>query len=57
MANVSLLVSKVDMAVAANDEEVAEQLIYIFVELGLGHIEQIIETNTLTIPQILLKLL
>lgn len=57
MANVSLLVSKVDMAVAANDEEVGEQLIDIFVELGQGHIEQIVETNTLTIPQILLKLL
>jgi hypothetical protein len=57
MANVSLLVSKVDMAVANNDEEIAEQLINIFVELGQEHVEQIIETNTLTIPQILLKLL
>jgi len=43
--------------VAANDEEIAEKLIDIFVELGQEHIEQIIETNTLTIPQILLKLL
>lgn len=50
MSKVSLLVSKVDQAVEEKDEELGEQLIDIFVELGQGHIEQIIETGTLTIP-------
>jgi hypothetical protein len=33
------LVSKVDSAVKAKDEELGELLTDIFVELGLGHIE------------------
>ncbi len=42
---------------AAKDEELGDQLTDIFVELGHGHIDQIVETQTLTIPRILLKLL
>jgi hypothetical protein len=57
LSKVELLVQKVDQAVAARDEELAEQLQDIFVELGSGHLEKIIETQTLTIPQILLKLM
>ena len=57
MSKVQYLVQKVDTAVSDRDEEMAEQLSDIFVELGNGHIEQIIETQTLTIPEILIKLL
>ena len=50
MSKVEYLVSKVDQAVQAKDEELGEQLIDIFVELGYGHVEQIVETGVLTIP-------
>lgn len=54
---VQLLVGRVKQAVSEKDEELGEQLMDIFVELGLGHIEQIIESKTLTIPQVLLELM
>ena len=57
LSKVQYLVQKVDAAVQEKDEEMAEQLSDIFVELGNGHIDQIIQTQTLTIPEILIKLL
>lgn len=54
---VQFLVQKVDAAVQDRDEEMAEQLSDIFVELGINHLEQIVSSQTLTIPQILIKLL
>ena len=42
---------------AEGDEELGEQLMEIFVELGRDHADQIIDSLTLTIPQILLKLM
>lgn len=44
------LIGKVDQAVQEKDEELGEQLSDIFVELGQGHVQQIIESKTLTIP-------
>jgi hypothetical protein len=57
ISKVEHLIGKVDQAVAENDEELGEQLMDIFVELGRDHAEQIIDHLTLTIPTILLKLM
>lgn len=46
-----------DQAVHDKDENLGEQLIDIFVELGQTHIKQIIESGALIIPEILLKLM
>lgn len=55
--NVEHLITRVDQIVAQKDQELGEQLMDIFIELGLSHLEQIVESGTLTIPQILLKLM
>jgi hypothetical protein len=57
ISKVEHLIGKVDQAVAENDEELGEQLMDIFVELGRDHAEHIIDNLTLTIPTILLKLM
>lgn len=57
ISKVEHLVTKVDQAVQEQDEELGQQLTDIFVELGTGHIQQIIESATLHIPNILLKLM
>lgn len=57
ISKVEHLVVKVDQAVRERDEEIGEQLSEIFVELGQGHIDQILSSLTLTIPEILLKLM
>eukprot|EP00347_Sterkiella_histriomuscorum_P023855 403333152 len=54
---ISRLTHRVDQAVKEKDEILGEQLIDIFVELGQSHINQIIESGSLTIPEILLKLM
>lgn len=48
--NVEHLITRVDQIVAQKDEELGEQLMDIFIELGLSHLEQIVESATLTIP-------
>ena len=55
--NVEHLITRVDMIVEQKDTEFGDQWIDIFIELGLSHLEQIVQSGTLIIPQILLKLM
>lgn len=57
MAQVSHLVTKVDYAVQKKDEELGDLLTEIFVELGQGYVEQIINEQNWTVPGVLLKLI
>lgn len=50
LSKINHLMQKVDQAVSERDEELAEQLTDIFVELGNGHLNQIIDRDLLTIP-------
>ena len=51
------MTARVDQVVKEKDENVGEQLIDIFVELGKTHVNQIIESGAFIIPEILLKLM
>jgi len=55
--NVEKLIHKVDEIVKKQDVEKGIQYSDIFVEIGISHINQIIESASNTIPNILLNLL
>ena len=48
--NVEHLITRVDMIVEQKDTEFGDQWIDIFIELGLSHLEQIVQSGTLIIP-------
>ena len=55
--HVSSLTPKIDEAVAEKDIDKGQQYADIFVELGISHLQKIIDGCSDTIPSLLLKLL